>query len=209
METEVKAKVKLTNVLMVFADIFEVSKFNPENPKYGATFNLGNVKGPNAELIKEIKNVVAAAARDKWPKRELKETLAEVRLPFKYGKIVNKKRKYDSVEDDDFIVVSTANSDHPPALVDRQVKPITSREELYAGCTVNAVLTPYAYDNKSEGILFNLVSIQLVKQGKKLGGGASRPEEDYTTLEDTVATGKDAGAMFGQAEADEDDDMYS
>jgi hypothetical protein len=93
-----------------------------------------------------------------------------------------------------------------PKLVDRQVLPITSKDQLYSGCYVNAVVACYTWDNKEQGkgLTFGISMVQFVRDGDRLGGGgAGNPEEYFEKIPDEgnapaeTKTGKGAGGLFG------------
>ena len=76
-----------------------------------------------------------------------------------------------------------ANENHPPKIVDRHVDPIMDQDEVYSGCYCNIVVNMYGYNfNGHAGVGVGLGNVQKVKNGARLGGGASDPEDDFTDL---------------------------
>ena len=77
-----------------------------------------------------------------------------------------------------------ANSKTAPQIVDKAVKPILDRDEVYSGCYGRVSLSFYAFNsNGNKGVACGLGNIQKIKDGDSLGG---RPTavDDFTTLED-------------------------
>jgi hypothetical protein len=77
-----------------------------------------------------------------------------------------------------------ANSKTAPQIVDRDVKPIIDRNEVYSGCYARVSLTFYAFNsNGNRGIACGLGNIQKIRDGESLGGGYTA-EQDFTTAPD-------------------------
>ena len=71
-----------------------------------------------------------------------------------------------------------------PQIVDKAVKPIMDRSEVYSGCYARVSLNFYAFNsNGNKGIACGLGNIQKIKDGELLGGKTSAVD-DFTTLED-------------------------
>lgn len=99
-----------------------------------------------------------------------------------------------------------AKSTMAPGVVGPRKDPATGKlEELdersfYAGCYARAKVNAYAYDNKgNKGVAFGLRNVQKLRDGESLGGGFSRPEDDF----DAVETGD------GPAEGSSTDDIFN
>jgi len=77
-----------------------------------------------------------------------------------------------------------ANSTTQPQIVDRAVRPILDRSEVYSGCYARVSLNFYAFNsNGNKGIAAGLGNIQKIRDGEPLGGKASAAD-DFTTLDD-------------------------
>ena len=77
-----------------------------------------------------------------------------------------------------------ANSISAPQIVDRQVKPILDRSEVYSGCYARVALSFYAYNsNGSKGIACGLGNIQKIRDGEPLGGRTSATD-DFSSVAD-------------------------
>ena len=77
-----------------------------------------------------------------------------------------------------------ANSKTAPQIVDKAVKPILDREEVYSGCYGRVSLNFYAFNsNGNKGVACGLGNIQKIKDGESLGNRTTAAE-DFTTLDD-------------------------
>ena len=77
-----------------------------------------------------------------------------------------------------------ANSTTPPQIVDRAVRPILDRSEVYSGCYARVSLNFYAFNsNGNKGVACGLGNIQKVRDGEPLGGKTSAAD-DFATLAD-------------------------
>lgn len=107
-----------------------------------------------------------------------KPSKAAIKLPLRDG---------DTERDDEayrghFFI--NANSNTPPQIVDRNVKPILDRGEVYSGCYARVSLNFFAFNsNGSKGVACGLGNIQKVRDGEPLGG-KSKAEDDFSTIED-------------------------
>lgn len=87
------------------------------------------------------------------------------------------------VERDDAYFVN-ANSTTAPQIVDKAVKPILERDEVYSGCYVRMSLNFYAFNsNGNRGVACGLGNIQKIRDGEYLGGRTSATD-DFTIVED-------------------------
>ena len=69
-------------------------------------------------------------------------------------------------------------------IVDRAVKPILDRGEVYSGCYARVSLSFYAFNsNGNRGVACGLGNIQKIRDGEPLGGRATA-EDDFSTLDD-------------------------
>lgn len=64
--------------------------------------------------------------------------------------------------------------------------------EFYAGCIARARISGWSFSEKGTGVAFSLGNIQKLADGDRIGGGASKPEDDFAdTPEETDDTGGD------------------
>ena len=107
-----------------------------------------------------------------------KPSRAAIKLPLRDG---DTEREDEAYRGHFFI---NANSTTPPQIVDRSVKPILDRGEVYSGCYARVSLNFFAFNsNGSKGVACGLGNIQKVRDGEPLGG-KSKAEDDFSTIED-------------------------
>jgi len=107
-----------------------------------------------------------------------KPNKATIKLPLRDGDV---ERDDESYKGHYFI---NANSNTAPQIVDRSVKPILDRNEVYSGCYGRVSLSFYAFNsNGNKGVACGLGNIQKIKDGEPLGG-RTNAADDFTTLAD-------------------------
>ena len=107
-----------------------------------------------------------------------KPSKAAIKLPLRDGDV---ERDDEAYKGHWFI---NANSTTAPQIVDRQVKPILDRSEVYSGCYARVSLNFFAFNsNGNKGIACGLGNIQKVRDGEPLGG-KSTAADDFATLAD-------------------------
>lgn len=107
-----------------------------------------------------------------------KPNKAAIKLPLRDGDV---ERDDEAYKGHCFI---NANSTTAPQIVDRQVKPILDRSEVYSGCYARVSLNFFAFNsNGNKGIACGLGNIQKVRDGEPLGG-KSTAADDFATLAD-------------------------
>lgn len=133
----------------------------------------------DTETVDAINRAIDAAIEEGIPKfGGKKPSKAALKLPLRDG---DTERDDEAYKGHWFI---NANSTTAPQIVDRQVKPIMDRSEVYSGCYARVSLNFYPYNsNGSKGIACGLGNIQKVKDGVPLGGKSSA-EDDFTSVED-------------------------
>ena len=131
------------------------------------------------ETVKAINDAVDAAIEEGIAKfGGKKPNKAAIKLPLRDG---DTEREDEAYAGHWFI---NANSKTAPQIVDKAVKPILDRDEVYSGCYARVSLNFYAFNsNGNKGIACGLGNIQKVKDGEPLGGRSSAAD-DFATLED-------------------------
>ena len=72
----------------------------------------------------------------------------------------------------------------PPQIVDKAVKPILDRSEVYSGCYARVSLNFYVFNsNGNKGVACGLGNIQKIRDGEMLGG-RTNATDDFTSLEE-------------------------
>ncbi len=96
----------------------------------------------------------------------------------------------------------TATSDRKPGVVDQKVNPILDESRVYSGCWCRASVRAFTYSNMGNiGVSFGLQNVQLIRDDEPLGS-RSRPQDDFTPVENTgdqlagAAAGNSAASLF-------------
>ncbi len=106
------------------------------------------------------------------------QTRLAIKLPLRDGDV---ERDDEAYKGHYFI---NANSKTAPQIVDKSVKPILDRSEVYSGCYGRVSLNFYAFNsNGNKGVACGLGNIQKIRDGEPLGGKSSAVD-DFTTLVD-------------------------
>ena len=131
------------------------------------------------ETIKAINDAVDAAIEEGIAKfGGKKPNKAAIKLPLRDG---DTEREDEAYAGQWFI---NANSKTAPQIVDKAVKPILDRDEVYSGCYARVSLNFYAFNsNGNKGIACGLGNIQKIRDGESLGGRSSAAD-DFSTEED-------------------------
>ncbi len=107
-----------------------------------------------------------------------KPNKAAIKLPLRDG---DEEREDETYKGHYFV---NANSKTPPQIVDRAVKPILDRSEVYSGCYARVSLSFYAFNsNGNKGVACGLGNIQKVRDGEPLGGRTTATD-DFATLDE-------------------------
>lgn len=107
-----------------------------------------------------------------------KPNKATIKIPLRDGDV---ERDDEAYKGHWFI---NANSTTAPQIVDRAVKPILDKSEVYSGCYGRVSLNFFAFNsNGNKGIAAGLGNIQKIRDGEPLGG-RTNAADDFTTLDD-------------------------
>ena len=108
-----------------------------------------------------------------------KPNKAAIKLPLRDGDI---ERDDEAYKGHYFI---NANSTTAPQIVDRAVKPILDRSEVYSGCYARVSLNFYAFNsNGNKGIACSLGKIQKISDGESLGGKTTAADDFGAVVDD-------------------------
>ena len=131
------------------------------------------------ETINAIEKAIDAAIEEGIGKfGGKKPNKAAIKLPLRDGDI----ERDDEVYKGHYFI--NANSVTAPQIVDKAVKPILDRSEVYSGCYARVSISFYAFNsNGNKGIACRLGNIQKIRDGEPLGG-RSNASDDFTSLED-------------------------
>ena len=131
------------------------------------------------ETVKAINDAVDAAIEEGIAKfGGKKPNKAAIKLPLRDG---DTEREDEAYAGHWFI---NANSKTAPQIVDKAVKPILDRDEVYSGCYARVSLNFFAFNsNGNKGIACGLGNIQKIRDGESLGGRSSATD-DFSIEED-------------------------
>jgi hypothetical protein len=133
----------------------------------------------DTETVNAINQAIDAAIEEGIAKfGGKKPNKAAIKLPLRDGDV---ERDDEAYKGHWFI---NANSTTAPQMVDRAVKPILDKSEVYSGCYGRVSLNFYAFNsNGNKGIAAGLGNIQKISDGEPLGG-RTNAADDFTTLDD-------------------------
>ena len=155
---------------------WEPVSINGGEPKYSVSVLVPKT---DKATVDAISRAVDAAIEDGVAKfGGKKPNKAALKMPLRDGDL---ERDDEAYKGHYFI---NANSKTAPQIVDKAVKPILDREEVYSGCYGRVSLNFYAFNsNGNKGVACGLGNIQKIKDGESLGNRTTAAE-DFTTLDD-------------------------
>ena len=86
----------------------------------------------------------------------------------------------------------SATNEQKPSVVGRKAGPdgtlieIDDEEVFFSGCYAIASLRPFAWEHPvgGKGVSLSLNHVQLIKTGERLGGGRSKPSDEFEAWDD-------------------------
>ncbi len=165
-------------VRLSYANIWEPKSINGGTPKYSVSLiipksDAKTVIAINAAIDAAIKEGAGKFGGKVPPKSSLK-------LPLRDGDI-------DRPDDEAYAgcYFVNANSTTAPQIVDREVKPILDRSEVYSGVYARVSVNFYAFSsNGNRGVACGLGNIQKIRDGEPLGGKSSAADDFAAAVED-------------------------
>ena len=178
--TQNPTKVITGEARLSYANLWEPKSINGGTPKYSVSIIIPK---SDTRTIAKIKAAIEAAYREGETKLKgngkTVPALAALKTPLRDG---DSERPDDEAYADSYFI--NANSKTPPQIVDKNVKPIIDRGEVYSGCFARVSLNFFAFNsNGNKGVACGLGNIQKIKDGEPLGGKTSAAD-DFTTLAD-------------------------
>ena len=134
----------------------------------------------DVETIDAINKAIDAAIEEGVAKfGGKKPNKAAIKIPLRDGDL---ERDDEAYKGHYFL---NANSITAPQIVDKVVKPILDREEVYSGCYARVSLCFYAFNsNGNKGVACGLGNIQKIRDGEPLGGRTSAADDFKTEYTD-------------------------
>ncbi len=165
-----------TNTRLSYFHGWEPVSINGGAEKYSVSVLIPK---DDKETIAAINKAIDAAIEEGVAKfGGKKPNKASIKLPMRDGDV---ERDDEAYKGHYFI---NANSNTPPQIVDRTVKPILDRSEVYSGCYARVSLNFYAFNsNGNRGVACGMGNIQKVRDGEPLGGRTTAAD-DFATLDE-------------------------
>ena len=162
-----------------YVNAWEPKSINGGTPKYSVSLIIPK---SDTQTVAKINAAIKAAYEEGAGKLKgngkAVPPMAAIKLPLRDGDV---ERDDEAYKGHWFL---NANSVTAPQIVDRAVKPILDRSEVYSGCYARVSLNFYAFNsNGNKGIACGLGNIQKVRDGESLGGKTSA-FDDFATLAD-------------------------
>lgn len=174
--------VRLANVRLSYAHLFEKTNFGNENsePVYSSMLIIDKDDKETVDLLKKVFSFMHKNSEKIKGKKN-------VRLPLRDGDA--EKPNNADLEGKYFM---NAKSKYKPEVVGRYMDPETKKpiplteDEVYSGCYANVSVNFYAYDSMgNKGIGVGLGNVQKMSDGEKLAGGSSAESDfDYEEPEE-------------------------
>lgn len=167
--SEVQTEFNLKEVRISYPHLFEPFAYQGAGKaKYSAKFLLN--KQTHAALIKQIAEGIKALSAASYKDKKVP---AADKLCLKDGDLSGK-------DEEAGCWVLSASEDSRPVVVDRNRSPLVAEDDaIQPGYYVNAKIRLWAQDNQyGKRINANLLGVQLVKEGERLGSGRTRQSAD-------------------------------
>ena len=169
---ENSTKVVTGKVRFCYANVFEPVAMNEgETPKYSICILIPKSDTKTLNAINKAIEAAKVAGKAKIADKNGKIP-STIKMPLRDG---DEERGDDPAFEGMMFV--NANSNRRPAIVDRALNEIMSKEEFYSGCYGRASLNFYAFNVQSKGIAAGLQNLQKLEDGEMLAGGSTADED--------------------------------
>lgn len=155
--------------------------FEPdENGKYSVCVLIPK---SDKETIAKLESAIEAVKADpKSSKTWGGKFLASFKIPMRDG---DSERDTDISPEYKGHYFFNASTKMKPKVVDRGLNEILERNEIYSGIYGRVSVNLYAYNvDGGKGIAAGLNNIQKLADGEPLGGGGSKPSDDFEVIDD-------------------------
>ncbi len=179
-----------------FHSLFEKSAYADGKPSYSVTMLFPKDKLKNdpkyQKMWADMQMMYQAAIAKTFPDGQPS--------PFRSPFIDGDTKKYDGYAD--MIAIKASSKTRKPKVVDGNMQPIISADELYNGCWALASVTCYAYKIGTPGVAFGLQNVQKYSDGEPFGF-ASKVEDDFAPIDavdpSLAATEEDIAQVSGSS----------
>lgn len=172
-----RTKVVTGVVRLSYANVWEPKSINGGDPKYSCSIIISK---NDTLTIEAINAAIDAAIQEGAHKFGGKvPNKAALKLPLRDGDTERDDEAYKNC------MFVNANSKTAPQIVDKHVKAILDRSEVYSGVYAHVSLSFYAFNsNGNRGVACGLGNIQKVCDGEPLGGRTNAADEFQTLADD-------------------------
>ncbi len=169
MAAATREKVTTPEFRLSFPNVFRARSFNNGEPKFGVSMIFDKKTDLSA-----LKAIAKAAVRAKWGDKPP----AGLKNPFRDGA---EKAHLDGYGEGTVFVNCTTKQQ--PGLVGRDLQPIISEGDFYAGCYARATISAFTYDTAgNKGVSFGLHNLQKLRDGESFSGRVAA-EEDFEAVD--------------------------
>ncbi len=158
-----RIKVKFT---AAFPRVFKPESFENDAPRYSVMMLIPKDGKGIVPIKKEIKRLSKELFGNKLPKN--------FRNPIQDGD----DSEYEGFENN-WAIKAGSDENNKPRIVDLDLEDIIDPSEIYGGCEMAAMVTPFAYDNIGRGVSFLLSNMQKIADGDRIGGSDHDPSDDF------------------------------
>lgn len=170
---ENSTKVVTGKVRFCYVNVFEATAMNDgDTPKFNICILIPKSDTNTVEAVKKAIEAAKVAGKSYLADKNGKIPLT-IKTPLRDG---DDERGDDPAFEGMYFI--NANSTRKPAVVDKDLNPIMSKDEFYSGCYGRASINFYAFNKQSKGIAAGLNNLQKLEDGEMLAGG-STAEEDF------------------------------
>ncbi len=173
-----KTKVITGITRLSYANVWEPKSINGGTEKYSVSIIIPKSDTKTLAAINEAIDVAIEEGKGKYGGKLPNK--ASLKLPLRDGDI---DRENDEAYKDSYFL--NANSITAPQIVDKDVKPILDRSEVYSGVYARVSINFYAFNtNGNKGVAVGLGNIQKIRDGEPLGGQSSAADDFATEVND-------------------------
>ena len=173
-----KTKVITGITRLSYANVWEPKSINGGTEKYSVSIIIPKSDTKTLTAINEAIDAAIEEGKGKYGGKIPNK--ASLKLPLRDGDI---DRENDEAYKDSYFL--NANSITAPQIVDKDVKPILDRSEVYSGVYARVSINFYAFNtNGNKGVAVGLGNIQKIRDGEPLGGQSSAADDFATEVND-------------------------
>lgn len=177
--------IDLKGVVLSFPKVFAAERhpdFPDQPPKFSAAFLLNPNDPGHARKIKEIKAISKKIAEQMWPDK------IPSSLEFCWGDGDDLDKVYAGYEGMFYL---RAKNGARPHVLNRDATRLNEEDDkMYPGAVVHAKVTLWVQNNAGgKRINANLLGVQFVRDGERLGGGNPVSADDFAPVDDEDGAG--------------------